>query len=311
MLIYLLRRLLYGFPILVATTLILFIILNVVPGDPALQMAGKHATPEVIATIRAEYGLDKPLPIQYLNLLKGIFTLDFGRSFSTKEKITEKILNGAGASLSLVLPPFLLSTLMSILIGMILAYYRGSFIDRSVTAIAVGMQSVSVLVYILFGQYFLAYKAELFPISGYDTTFTGRWAYLMLPGLIYILLSLAPNIRFYRTIILDELYQDYVRTARSKGLSDKVVMARHILKNAMIPILTNLVISLPYLILGALLLESFFSIPGLGSLIVDAARLPDFPVLSATTVMLTVGYILFNILTDVMYSLSDPRVKLQ
>ena len=174
MLIYLLRRLLYGFPILIATTLILFVILNVVPGDPALQMAGKHATPEVIATIRAEYGLDKPLPIQYLNLLKGVFTLDFGRSFSTKEKITEKILNGAGASLSLVLPPFLLSTLMSILIGMILAYYRGSFIDRSVTAIAVGMQSVSVLVYILFGQYFLAYKAELFPISGYDTTFTGR-----------------------------------------------------------------------------------------------------------------------------------------
>lgn len=308
---YILRRLLYGIPIVLGTTLLLFIIFNVVPGDPSLQLAGKHATAETIASIRAEYGLDKPLPVQYLNLLKQTVTFDFGRSYATKQRITDMIVDGAGPSFSLVAPPFFISLLVSLFVGIILAVYRGSILDRGVVAICVGAQSISVLVYILFGQYFLSYKAGAFPISGYDTGLIQRWQYLMLPGLIYIALALAPEVRFYRTLILDELYQDYVRTARSKGLAESTVLFVHVLKNAMIPVITNVVISIPFLILGALLLESFFGIPGIGDLITRAIGNSDRPVLIATTVLGTIAFVIFNIVSDVMYALVDPRVKLK
>lgn len=282
-----------------------------VPGDPALQLAGKHATVESIASIRAELGLDKPWYIQYINLLEQLTTLDFGRSYATKMKITDMIAAGAGVSFSLLFPVFILSTIISLLIGIVVAIKRGSFFDKTMVTLSVMAQSVSVLVYILAGQYVLAYKWDLFPISGFDPSWVYRWEYFMLPWIIYLCLAVAPELRFYRTIVLDELYQDYVRTARSKGLNEKTIMLKHVLKNAMIPILTNLVIAIPFLILGALLLESFFQIPGLGDLIIKAIANNDRPVLISTTIMGTMAYIVFNILSDILYALVDPRVQLK
>lgn len=308
---FILRRLLYGIPIILGTTLVLFIIFNVVPGDPALQLAGKHPTAEVLASIRAELGLDKSLPMQYVDLLKQLVTFDFGRSYATKQRIMDMLADGAGPSLSLSAPAFFLATVASLLVGMFVAFYRGTLLDRSIIALCVAGQSISVLVYILTGQYFLSYKAGLFPITGYEPTWDGRWAYLILPGIIFIILSLAPSIRFYRTILLDEIYQDYVRTARAKGLGERAIMFKHVLKNAMIPIITDLVINIPFLILGTLLLEGFFGIPGLGDLVVRAIRDTDRPVLVAITVLGTVAFVIFNIISDILYALVDPRVQLR
>lgn len=311
MLAYIIRRILYGIPIILGTTLLLFLIFNVVPGDPVLQVAGRHVTPETYATVQHELGLDQPMPVQYLNLLKQLFTLDFGRSYATKQPIIDMIKDGAGVSFSLLFPPFLFSVIVSLLVGMLLAYFRGTLLDRLTVASSVAMQSISVLVYVLVGQYLLAYKMGWFPISGYDPSFSGRWVYLMLPALIDIALTLAPEIRFYRTVFLDEFYQDYVRTARAKGLSEVVVMLRHVLKNAMIPIITNVVLALPFLILGALALESYFSIPGLGYMVVNAIANSDRPVLITMTVLGTVMYVIFNAISDVLYAVFDPRVKLK
>lgn len=311
MLSFLIRRVIYGVPIILGTTLLLFIIFNVVPGDPALQVVGRHATAETIANSRRELGLDRPLVVQYFSLLKQIASFDFGRSYQTKQEITSMIAEGIGPSLSLAAPAFFIATVVSLLIGLFVAMYRGTITDRIVVAFCVAGQSISLLVYILAGQYFMAYKWGYFPISGYDPSWTGRWHYLMLPGLIFILLTLAPQVRFYRTVILDEIYQDYVRTARSKGLQDRVIMLRHVLKNAMIPIITDIIINIPFLILGSVLLESFFAIPGVGDLIVRAIANSDRPVLMATTILGTVAFVFFNIISDVLYALVDPRVQIK
>ena len=308
---FIVRRLLYGIPIVLGTTLVLFLIFNVVPGDPAVQLAGRHATAESIATIRRELGLDQSLPAQYWNLLKQIGTLDFGRSYATKQQIVDIVAQGAGISFSLVAPPFFLSLFVSLLVGILVAVYRGTWIDKFAVALSVAAQSVSVLAYILAGQYFLAFKFGWFPISGYDPGLWSRWQYMMLPGIILMAVSLAPEIRFYRTVILDEIYQDYVRTAKSKGLGSRAILFKHVLKNAMIPVITNTVINIPFLILGALLLESFFSIPGLGDMIVRAIANSDRPVMISMTVLGTVAFVIFNILSDVMYALVDPRVQLK
>ncbi|NCN40322.1 ABC transporter permease [bacterium] len=308
---YIVRRALYAIPIMLGTTFLLFLLYNFVGGDPALVKAGKHATAETIATIRAEMGLDQPWYLQYWDLLMQVLKFDFGRSWSTNLKITDMVADGAGTSFSLTFPVFVMSTCLSLLLGIFVAVKRGSFIDKGLVTLAVGAQSISVLVYILAGQYFLAYKMGWFPISGYEPGLTERWAYFALPWLIYILIAVAPEMRFYRTIFLDELYQDYVRTAKSKGLDSNTILFKHVLRNALIPILTNLIISLPFLILGSLLLESFFGIPGLGGLIVKAIGNEDRPVIYALTVVGTIAYVIFNLISDILYAVVDPRVQLK
>ncbi|HVJ64455.1 MAG TPA: ABC transporter permease [Bdellovibrionota bacterium] len=303
------RRTLYGIPIIFGATLILFFIFNIVPGDPAVQLAGKHATPEAVASIRHELGLDRPMYAQYFEFVKQTLTLDFGRSYSTKQDIMEMFWYGAGTSLSLILPPFLITVIVSLLFGALVAYYRATWIDKSIVALSVAGQSISMLAYVLAFQYFFAYKWNMFPVTGYDTSWVGRWQYLTLPGLIYIAVALSPFIRFYRTIILDEFYQDYVRTARAKGLTEKVVMLKHVMKNAMIPVITDLLVQLPFLILGSLILEKFFSIPGLGDITVRAITDLDRPVIMAVTVLGTIAFVVLNILSDILYALVDPRVK--
>jgi peptide/nickel transport system permease protein len=307
---YLVRRVLYMIPILFGVTLVTFLLFNVAGGDPAAQAAGRYATPEQIQTMREQMGLNKPLTYQYFDLVKSIFTLDFGRSWSSKQEIKTMILHGIGPSLTVTAPGFVLSLLLTIPLALMLANRRGSIWDKTAMVICLGLTSISSVVYVLAGQYVLSYQIGLFPISGWDSSWEGRWHYALLPTLIMVVLSLGSYILFFRTIFLDEIYQDYVRTARAKGLPDRTVLLRHVLRNALVPIITLVVLQIPFLIVGSLLTESFFSIPGLGGLIFQAIQEADFPVIKAMTVMSAVLYMVFQLLSDLLYALVDPKIRL-
>jgi peptide/nickel transport system permease protein len=308
---YIIRRLLYVIPVLLGVCLIIFVLFNLVSPDPTLIMLGKHASVSQMEDLRRELGLDRPWFLQYLDVVKSAFTFDFGRSWSTKQEIIEMIKAGAIPSLTLSIPAFIISTFLSISISLFVAFFRGTMLDRTIVFLCVTMMSISSLAYILFGQWFFAFKLGLFEISGYEFGFPYFIPYVILPVLIWVMLGIGPDVRFYRTIILDEIYQDYVRTARAKGLSENMIMFKHVLKNAMIPIITYVIIQIPFLILGALLLETFFSIPGLGGIVLSAINSSDFPVVKAMTILISVAYIIFSVLTDVMYTLVDPRVRLK
>ena len=309
-LVYCFRRLLYLVPVLLGVCLFIFIIFNVVAGDPTAILLGKHATVQQMQDLRVELGLDRPWWIQYLDVVKSAFTFDFGRSWQTKQHITEMLYLGAFPSLALTLPAFIIATVLSIFISLLVAYYRGTGIDIFVRFLCVALVSISSLVYILFFQYFFAYKMGWFPIAGFEDKVPQFLAYTTLPGIIWVVLSLGPDVRFFRTVILDEIYQDYVRTARAKGLNEIHILLKHVLRNALIPILTYVVIQIPFLVLGSLLLENFFGIPGLGSTVLTAVNNSDFPVLKAFAVLSSIAYIVFNLITDILYYLVDPRVKL-
>lgn len=297
-------------PIMFGVTLLTFVLFNMLVKDPAQRFAGKHATAEQVQSIRAELGLDRSLPEQYVFFVKQIATFDFGRSWSTKQKIGTMIDDGLSATLCVTAPPFFASVLFCIGLALVASYYKGTIFDKGVVITCLAMLSISSLVYILAMQYFLAYDLGLFPISGWDPSWEGRWNYLVLPWIILFILGLGSSILVYRSVILDEAYQDYVRTAKAKGLSTPKVYTKHILKNAMIPIITLVVIELPFLITGSVLLENFFGIPGLGGMLVKALNESDFPVVKAMTVILSFGYMFFNLLSDILYSVVDPRIKL-
>ena len=304
------RRTLYMIPILVGITLLTFMLFNLFGGDPAQRFAGRHATQEQLQSIRAELGLDRSVPEQYLFFVKQIVTVDFGRSWATQQTIGTMINDGLGATLCLTLPSFAFSVVFCIGLALFASYFRGTWIDKSVVVSCLALLSISSLAYILVIQNVLAFQWGLFPISGWDPSWAGRWEYLVLPWLILFILTLGPNILVYRTVILDEAYQDYTRTARAKGLSPTAVYWKHVLKNAMIPIITVVVIEMPFLITGAVLVENFFGIPGLGGMLVKALSDSDFPVVKAMTVLISILYMLFNLFADVLYSAVDPRIKL-
>jgi len=308
---YVIRRLFYVIPILTGVTLLIFLLFNVVAGDPSIVLLGKHATFQQMAELRHELGLDRSLLVQYLDTLKSTFTLHFGRSWATKQQIMQMIKVGAYASLTLSVPSFVLASLLSIAMALLAAFFRGTLLDKSLVVVSVVMMSISVLAYILLGQWVFAYKLGWFEIAGYEYGFPDFVPYIILPAIVWIVLSIGPDVRFYRTVMLDEVHQDYVRTARSKGLSNQTILFKHVLKNAMIPIITNLVIQVPSLMLGALLIESFFGIPGLGNITLQAINSADFPVIKAMTILSSVFYIVFNIITDVLYTVVDPRIKLK
>jgi peptide/nickel transport system permease protein len=296
-------------PIILGVAGLVFVLFSTVGEDPVRVALGQHATAEAIAGLRAEWGLDQPLWLQFLDFLRQIATFDYGRSFNTGEKLTDMFRHGALVSLSLTVFPFVLGTFTNVAIGLLIAYFRGSLFDRISTAIFVGSMSVSYLVYIIAFQYLLAYKADLFPINGFEVGISGL-PYLFLPWIIIIVVSAGPDIRIYRTVFLDETKADYVRTAFSKGASQSAVIFQHILKNALIPILTHVVISIPFLILGAFLMERFFSIPGVGDIMITAINTGDFPILKGLTVLIAMAYAVFNLVTDLLYAWVDPRVQL-
>jgi peptide/nickel transport system permease protein len=308
---YLLRRIIYIIPIIFGVTLITFVLFNVVGGNPVYQKLGKHGSEAEIKIMTHELGLDRPLFQQYLFYLKQCVTFDFGRSWSTNQKISEMVDHGIGATLSLTIPAFTISVIMAVLIAIIATFLRNTVFDKILVVICLAGLSISILAYIIFFQYYFSFKLGMFPISGYDTSWSGRWEYLILPMIIWIIISIGNEILLYRTVILDEVFQDYVRTARAKGLSEKYVMLKHVLKNAMIPIITNVVMEIPFLYTGSLLLENFFGIPGLGGMTVQAIQNSDFPVIKAMTYIGSIIYVVFNLVSDVAYAVVDPRIKLE
>jgi peptide/nickel transport system permease protein len=311
MLAYIVRRLWQMLPTMLGVILLVFMLFNWVGGDPAYILAGKMANAEAIANIRHQLGVDQSYPAQLWIFIRQIATFDFGLSWATGEPVSHIIATRLGPSLTVLIPLTLLETLIGIALALAVAFVRGSPTDRAVmVACTVGM-SVSILVYIIVLQYGLAYKLGLFPVQGWGQGLRENLLrYAALPILIGLAVSIAPTLRLYRSFVLDEAGQDYVRTARAKGLGERRVMWVHVLRNAAIPIVTHVMASLPALLIGAFLLERFFGIPGIGREVILAVERSDFPVIKAITVYVAVATMVFNLLTDLMYQMLDPRVKL-
>ncbi|MCC7068203.1 MAG: ABC transporter permease [Burkholderiales bacterium] len=309
---YIIRRLWQIVPTMAGVILLIFVLFNVVGGDPAYLLAGKISNPESIANIRKQLGIDEPYWMQLLIFVKQVLTFDFGQSWSTNEFVSNIFATRLPPSLMIGSPLMILETLIAISIALGVAYLRGSFTDRAAMVTCTVAQSVSILVYIIVFQYWLAYRFGWFPVQGWGNHFFENLVkYASLPVLIGLVVSLAPNIRLYRTFLLDEINQDYVRTARAKGLGESRVMFVHVLRNASIPIITNLMIQLPGLLVGLFLIERFFSIPGIGREVILAVERSDFPVIKAITVYVALATMLANLAADLLYKAVDPRVELK
>ncbi|MCG8424777.1 MAG: ABC transporter permease [Proteobacteria bacterium] len=308
---YILRRLLYGVLIMLGVTGIIFLLLGVFGGDPVLAYLGKSATEQEILALKREFGLDKPLFAQYLDYLGQVATLDFGQSWTTKESVSDLIRRGVWPSLSFTLPALLLTTFLAVCVGIGASFFRGRAPDRGLMAIAVLGMSISFLVYIVVFQYLLAYVFPIFHIHGYEAALTERWQYLALPIIIMVIVGLGYESRFYRSVFVEEVVRDHVTTAYAKGASRYRVMFIHVLKNALIPIITRVMISVPFLVTGSLLIEAFFGVPGLGNALLSAIETADFPVIRALTALIAVIFVLSTILNDILYAVVDPRVRLE
>ena len=292
--------------------LLVFFLFNWVGGDPAYILAGKIASAEQVENIRRSLGVDQAYWVQLGIFLKQVATADFGVSWSTNERVSQIFATRLGPSLTVLLPLLLISTILALGAAMLVAYFRGSLTDRAIMVACTIGQSVSILVYILVLQYWLAYRLGWFPVQGWGGTLgENLLAYAALPVLVGVIVSLAPDIRLYRSVFLEEINQDYVRTARAKGLGEGRVMWLHVLRNAAIPITTNVMTQIPGLLAGAFLIERFFSIPGIGREVILAVERSDFPVIKAVTVYVAIATMIVNLLADLTYRALDPRVQLK
>ena len=309
---YLIRRLWQFVPTLLGVVLLVFFLFNWVGGDPAYMLAGKIASAEQIENIRRSIGVDEPYWVQLWIFLKQIAAADFGVSWSTNERVSQIFATRLGPSLTVLVPLLLVSTVIALAAAMLVAYYRGSLTDRGIMVACTVGQSVSILVYILLLQYWLAYQLGWFPVQGWGSTLgENLLRYAALPILVGVIVSLAPDIRLYRSFFLDEIGQDYVRTARAKGLGEGRVVWLHVLRNAAIPITTNVMTQIPGLLAGAFLIERFFSIPGIGREVILAVERSDFPVIKAVTIYVAIATMVVNLLADLTYRALDPRVQLR
>jgi peptide/nickel transport system permease protein len=307
---YVIRRMWQMIPTLAGVILLIFILFNWVGGDPAHVLAGKISNPEQIANIRKQLGVDQPYWYQLLVFVKQVFTFDFGRSWSTNEEVSRILLTRVGPTLTIMVPVLLIETVLAVVFAVMVAYVRGTLTDRAIMAICTVAMSISFLVYIIVFQWLFGFILGWFPVQGWSESFLKNLlTYAPLPIMLAIAVGLAPALRLYRSFFLDEINQDYVRTARAKGVPEKTVMMKHVMRNALIPILTNVGIALPGVFVGSFLLEVFFSVPGLGREIITAVNRSDFPVIKAVTVYLAVLTMLINLMVDVMYKLVDPRVS--
>jgi peptide/nickel transport system permease protein len=322
---YLLRRLLHALPILFGVNLITFVLFFVVnsPDDMArMQLGDRRVTQEAIDKWKHARGYDRPLfwndgasgsaratDTLFFASSVQLFSFEFGISDGGRD-IGSDLAQRMGPSLAIAVPALLFGLLAALGWGLLVAWLRGSALDRASAVLSVGMMSISGLFYIIGGQYLVAKLWRLVPISGYDGGFAGA-KFLILPVLVGVLASLGASVRWYRTLFLEEMGRDYVRMARAKGLGEARVMLAHVLRNALIPILTGVVVLLPSLFLGALITESFFAIPGLGSYTIDAIQAQDFAIVRAMVFLGSLLYIAGLLLTDFSYVLADPRVRLE
>jgi peptide/nickel transport system permease protein len=325
MLTYLIRRIIYAIPILIGVNVITFILFFAVntPDDMArMQLGQKYVTPTMIEQWKSEHGYDKPLfynsqafgikkitdTLFFQRSLK-LFAFDFGKSDAGRA-IGFDIKQRMWPSLAIAVPTLVLGLLVHISFAMLMVFFRRTYLDTWGMLICIVMLSISAMFYIIGGQYLFAIILQLVPISGY---MSGGLAFkfVALPVLVGIISAMGADVRWYRTLFLEESEKDYVKTARSKGLSELRVLFKHLLKNAMLPILTGVVVIIPTLFMGSLILESFFAIPGLGSYTIDAIHNQDFAIVRVMVYLGTFLYILGLILTDISYTLVDPRVRLE
>jgi peptide/nickel transport system permease protein len=312
MLSYILRRIWQMIPTLLGVILLIFFLFKFFGGDPAEIMAGLKASPERIASIRAQLGLDRPVWEQLWVFVQQIFTFEWGKSWTTNEAISHIFATRLPATLTIMIPILLLQVVLAIVAGLAVAYVRGSLTDRVIMIVTTIALSVSFLVYIIVGQYLFGFVLGWFPVQGWtDSVWKNLIVYAPLPVFLAVLVSLAPQTRLYRSFFLDEIGQDYVRTARAKGATENAILFKHVLRNAMIPILTNVATELPGVFIGSFLIEVFFSIPGLGREILVAVNRSDYPVIQAATVYLAALTMVINLITDVLYKFVDPRVTLK
>ena len=318
---YVLKRLWETVPTTAGILLLTFALFNVVGGSPAEVILGKNASKESIAAFNHKWGYDKPLIIglrdegrgirgwwdsQFFNFVRDLCKGNFGYSLENQEPVVDVLKRGIGPSLSLTVPILAGCVIVGLMLAMLAAAFRGGWLDRTVLVASAALMSVNYVIWVLAGQFFLSYKAGLFPVWGYESAF-----YLVLPVLIGVLSSLGTDVRFFRTVILDEIYKPYVLTARAKGLSGGVILFRHVLRNALIPIVTYVSLSIPYLFTGSLLLESFFGIPGLGSVSINAIHSSDMAVVRTVVVLGALLYQFVNLATDLLYAALDPRVRME
>ena len=326
MLSYIIRRTLYAIPILIGVNLIVFLLFFVVnsPDQMARTILGdKNITQEDVDNWKKQNGYH--LPLWFNTKVSGserftettffqksikLFLFDFGTSDRNNIDITSQITQRMWASFAVTLPAFVLGLFVNITVSMIVAYYRATYVDFWGTILAVIIMSISALFYIIGGQWIFGKILRLFPISGYDTG-VNMLKFVTLPVVIGVISGIGGGVRFYRTIFLEEVNRDYVRTARSKGLSEAVILFKHALKNAMIPILTNVVLAIPSLFVGGLVMEAFFAIPGLGSFTIEAIQAQDFAIVRSMVYLGSVLFIVSLLLTDISYTLVDPRVRFE
>ncbi|MBL0011528.1 MAG: ABC transporter permease [Nitrosomonas sp.] len=321
---YIIRRILYAIPILIGVNLITFALFFVVntPDDMArMQLGIKYVTPEAIEKWKIERGYDKPLLFNqeaeklekltntiFFEKSVSMFVFDFGRADDGRD-IALEIKSRMLPSLAIALPVFVLGLIVYITIALLMVFFRATYIDFWGVVFCVALMSISSLFYIIAGQFLVSKLWHWVPISGYGSGLDAA-KFLLLPILIGVIGSVGSSTRWYRTIFLEEMNKEYVRTARAKGLSERIVLFKHVLRNAMIPILTGAVVVVPLLFLGSLLVESFFGIPGLGSYTIDAINSQDFAIVRAMVFLGSMLYIMGLILTDISYTLVDPRIRL-
>ncbi len=321
---YILRRFLYAFPLLLGVNILTFVLFFIVnsPDDMArMQLGQKHVTEQAIDNWKQQRGYNLPLLVNQnktgLDKIKDtifyqkslrLFAFDFGISDSGRN-IGKDIQQRMWPSLAVALPTLVVGLLVNISVALMMVLFRQSYLEFSIIVLCIIIMSISSLFYIIGGQFIVGKLLMLVPISGYDTGINA-YKFLILPVLISVVSGVGAGARWYRTLFLEEIEQDYVRTARAKGLTETQVLFKHVLKNAMIPILTGVVVVLPLLFMGSLITESFFSIPGLGSYTIDAINSQDFAIVRAMVFLGSVLYIIGLLLTDISYTLVDPRVRL-
>ena len=309
---YLLRRLWQMVPTLAGVVLGVFFLFKGFGGDPAEILAGLNASPEQVAQIREQLGLNRPVVEQLWIFVNQILHFDWGRSWATNEPVAQLFATRLPATLTVMVPILVLDALLTIPFALAVAAVRGSLTDRAIMVVTTVALSVSFLVYVIVGQWLFAFQLGWFPVQGWtDSVWTNLTTYAPLPVLLAVMVGISPQMRLYRSFFLDEIGQDYVRTARAKGLGERAVLMKHVLRNALIPILTNVSMQLPGIFVGSFLIEVFFSIPGIGREVMLAVNRSDYPVIQAVTIYLAVITMLINLLTDLLYKAVDPRVTLK
>ena len=312
MMSYLLRRLWQMVPTLAGVVLGVFFLFKGFGGDPAEILAGLNASPEQVEQIREQLGLNRPVWEQLAIFVGQILQFDWGRSWATNEPVAQLFATRLPATLTVMVPILVLDALLTIPFALAVAAVRGSLTDRAIMVATTVALSVSFLVYVIVGQWLFAFQLGWFPVQGWtDSVWTNLTTYAPLPVLLAVMVGLSPQMRLYRSFFLDEIGQDYVRTARAKGLGERAVLMKHVLRNALIPILTNVSMQLPGIFVGSFLIEVFFSIPGIGREVMLAVNRSDYPVIQAVTIYLAVITMLINLLTDLLYKAVDPRVTLK